>query len=870
MLELFAMWALAEVLGLFCLPLTFTVFHNLSDRGWAFSKTLGLAVFAFVVWFPLMVLRFLPFNRLFIVGVALLLLACSLVGFVRSYRDILAFIRQQRGYLLMTELIFLGMIFLLGWLRSFGPNIQGFEMFMDEGFIASIMRSPHFPPNDMWYAGQPINYYYYAHYTMALLGKLLGQSPSVVFNTGICIFFGLCASNLFGLTCNIIAWARRLRARAQGMSEAISPSLLPTIPYGLLSFLMALIFGNLAATRQWWLFEHGETDQFGIWFGPSRVIKLESIQNGVKQLVDATINEFPAFSFLLSCFHAHVLALAFAIFAMGIAFNLLLAQDQGLSAFGQGWRRWLTLGCSALGIGGLFVMNGWDYPTYLLLALCCLGCQQWLAHHSRFSFTLLLNIFLPVVSLTALSLLLFLPFYLSFVSPSQGIGIVRPVTRSMLGDELLIFGLFAFLFLSLLLASVLKRPLFERFSSHELALKADAPGAAAFSAPLPLADPASSDLPEAEEISTERVSGRLELSGSGEGMGGSAPLEDIPETSDSAGPLPWTEHILLPLGALVYLLLCLVFLVVIPNSATLVVGSSFALLGAVLMIYHLRDRAHAFTLFLGATAFALIAFCELFYLRDVFADGDYERMNTVFKFYFQAWVLFSVSCAAGLFFILDAFRPIYTSSPLLRWSQRGVLGFWSVLLLLLVAASMIYPIFAPYARYANVNSETAQLVMTRTNSLDGLEYLKNCRAPQCPYDTSGDYEAIRWLNENIEGDPVIIETMGEDYSFAERVSTFTGLPTPMGWAGHEYQWRVTWMKDPMKDADYQRRGPDIDQIYLNPNSVTVLSLMARYHAEYLYVGALEKQKYSSVDLQRFREFMQVVYNANGVTIYKVR
>src|SRR5690349_5695396 len=98
MLELFVLWALVEVLGLCCLPLTLTVFHNLPDRGWAFSKTLGLAVFAFAVWLPLMVIPTLPFSRPFIAGVAFLLLALSVLGFVRSYQDILDLVRRQRSY----------------------------------------------------------------------------------------------------------------------------------------------------------------------------------------------------------------------------------------------------------------------------------------------------------------------------------------------------------------------------------------------------------------------------------------------------------------------------------------------------------------------------------------------------------------------------------------------------------------------------------------------------------------------------------------------------------------------------------------------------------------------------------------------------
>lgn len=868
MLELFALWALIEGLGLCCLPLAFTVFHNLPDRGWAFSKTLGLAVFAFSVWLPLMVIPALPFSRPFIAGVLFLLLALSILGFVRSYRDILDFIRRQSGYVLLAELIFLGMVCLLGWLRSFGPDIYGFEMFMDEGFVASIMRSPHFPPNDMWYVGQSINYYYYAHYTMALAGKLLGQSPSIIFNTGICIFFGLCASNLFGVTCNIVAWAHSRRERVQGISEITLPSLLPAIPYGLLSFLMALMFGNLASTSQWWKL-HDTTDLYGRWFGPTRVIKLEVVQNGVTTLVDATISEFPAFSFLLSCFHAHVLALAFTILAMGVAFNLFLAQGKGLSAFGDGWRRVLTLSCSALVIGGLFVMNGWDYPTYLLLALICLACQQWLVHNSRVSFSFLLNLLLPALSLAILSFILFLPFYLNFVSPSQGFGLVSPTMRSMLGDELLIFGVFIFLFLSLLLASVLQRPLLGRFSAEtsqskeqwRLALSDAASDSDAVVFDLPVAANVSQDHPSQESSS---------LPAREEPAPGYASSEEAPEHYEDDEPLSWTSRILFPLCALAYLMLCLVFLKFVPDSATLVVGSSLALFGMLLMIYHLRNRAHTFTLLLGTTAFALVAFCEVFFLRDVFAGSSYERMNTIFKFYFQAWVLLSVSCASGLFFILDAFLPASISSFSLRWSQRIVLGFWSVLLLLLTAASLIYPLTAPYERYARVDPKTGQLSMANSSSLDGMAYLQACPSSECSYDTSGDYAAIRWLNANVQGDPVIVEAMGDDYSFYSRISAFTGLPTIMGWAGHEYQWRVSWIKDPAKNIDYQRRGPDIDQIYENPDSTVVLSLMARYHAEYLYVGALEKQKYPSVDLNRFAEFMQVVYNANGVTIYKIR
>ncbi len=589
------------------------------------------------------------------------------------------------------------------------------------------------------------------------------------------------------------------------------PALLPAIPYGILSCLMALIFGNLAATRQWWISHDSPNfDLYGFWFGSTRVLSP----------VYKTINEFPAFSFLLSCFHAHVLTLAFTILAMALAFNLLLEPaGKGLHVFGEGWRLPVTLVFTALVLGGLFVMNGWDYPTYMLITLVCIALQQWLVNYNRFSLKLLLDVILPVILLIGLSLLCYLPFFLSFVSPSQGIGLVTPTLRSLLSEELLIYGLFAFVFQSLLLTSVFVRPLFRRVEQTE---------------------------PHIEPLANATVAYGIRKV-----------------------KLLAPSFIILSL-CVVYLIACMVALRVIANSTTFVASSSLALLGARLVFYHLRDRAHAFALLLGAVAFGLVAVCEIVYLRDVFADGGYERMNTVFKFYFQAWILLSVACGAGVFFIIESFRPTHTASFVLHWVQRGAFGTWGAFFLLLVLASMVYPLNAPYARYAHVDATSQTPHLTQAPNLDGLAYLASCKPPYCDYDTSGDYRAILWLNANVQGDPGIVEAIGDDYSSYARISAFTGLSSPMGWVGHEYQWRVVWItKSPANNTEYQRRAPDVDQIYTSLDSGTVLSLMAHDHVQYLYVGALERKKYPLANLQRYRSFMQVVYDVDGVTIYKV-
>ena len=801
MLELLQMWLLVEILGIISLPLTTTVFHNLPDRGWAFSKAVGMAVLAFGVWFPLMTLRFLPFNQVFILAILLIVIALNVFGLIRARQTLIKLVRTNIVYIAACELIFLGMILLLGWLRSFGPGINSYEMFMDEGFIAAIMRSPHLPPNDMWYSGYSINYYYYAHFVIAMLAKLINQAPAVAFNTGISIYFGLTAVCLFGVTTNIVGWARYrnfLKPKEENFVEPraseVFPSLLGALPFGILSMFMGLFMGNLASTRDWFIY-HGDLATDSRWFLPSRVI-------------NKTINEFPAFSFLLSCFHAHVLALAFTIVGIGLAFNLLLAEGRGLEAFGHGWRMVLTLFTSALLIGGLFTMNGWDFPTYLGLALICLALQHWVTHKTRWSWTLVVEFLVAGGSLIVLSFLLYLPFYLNFVSPSQGIGIVVPADRSPIIDEVLIYGTFVVIFVSLL-TLIGKMRLNESFALEDTAETLDERG-----------------VPEEEGKYSDLTRPRFK---------------------------PWLIWLLFSLA------LVAVLAVLMQNGTTFLVAGLLTVLAAASVIYLMpKDRSFAYVALLAGIAFGLVAVCEVVYLRDVFVATD-PRMNTVFKFYFQSWAMLSVSSSAGVYFIIKGLRMPEMLSAQRPFIRYGVQGLWSLIFLALLLAGTVYPVAGAYGRTGGF----AQ----RTNSLDGLEFMQS-------YDP-GDYNAIHWLNENVSGDPVITEAVGEDYSTYGRISAFTGLPTIMGWVGHEYQWRINWFNQGNNTADFNYRATNdstgvLNTIYTSGRPEVVLPLLARYHVKYVYVGPFEQAKYIGVSIKKLGSFLQVVYSMDGVTIFEVR
>jgi YYY domain-containing protein len=584
----------------------------------------------------------------------------------------------------------------------------------------------------------------------------------------------------------------------------VYPPLLVSVPYGLAAVVMGIVLGNLAATQEWWV-DHGEPAHYD-WFSPTRVIP-------------STINEFPAFSFLLSCFHAHVLTLAFTILAIGLAFNLLLEADgTGLFAFGRGWQLPITLVMTAMVIGGLFTMNGWDLPTYLALALICIAIQQWMTYGRRFSLAFFVDLASAGISLIALSFLLFLPFYINYVTPSSGFGLVKAVNRTQLRDELLIYGLFIFVFLSLLIVSAWRSPLFAK------------------------------------------------------------------EKPAETGRFTSLWRMLIALAVLA--ILDILILVLVPNSLTFMIMIDVALFGVALLLYHVEEQGLSFVLLLGALAFSLIAVCEIVYLRDAF-EKDYPRMNTVFKFYFQAWALLALASGCGLYFLLEKFWSVDKAlAHIERLGLYALKGVWTVALTVLCLACMVYPLVAPTARLETFDPRTQKLAMIPGSSLDGLTYLQNCQPPDayperdsdlfpfCQYNVDSDYQAIRWINANIQGDPVIVETYKDDYSLYGRISAFTGLPTIMGWTGHELQWRLGSLNNVTNISNFNRRMSDVDTIYTDPDSQAVLDLMKRYNAQYLYVGPMEYTKYQQIDpkldLHRFMLFMQVIYNKDGVTIYKVK
>jgi len=239
-----------------------------------------------------------------------------------------------------------------------------------------------------------------------------------------------------------------------------------------------------------------------------------------------------------------------------------------------------------------------------------------------------------------------------------------------------------------------------------------------------------------------------------------------------------------------------------------------------------------FTWVLIAGGFLCLLLPEVVYVRDSFDGGALYRMNTVFKLGYQAWLLLAIAGAAVL-----------AAAP--GWLGRSVRIAWALPLAALLALAAVYPVAGTYARKDGYS---------RSPTLDGLRWLE----PNAP----GDPAAMAWLRDNAERAAVVLEAVGDDYSaFGHaRISTFTGLPTVLGWPGHEVQW----------DHDPGTRRSDVQRIYRTPDAAAARPLLRRYGVRYVVVGPLERADYGDAGLAKWDTLGRRVFEREGTAVWRLR
>ncbi|MFH0968029.1 MAG: DUF2298 domain-containing protein, partial [Methanobacteriota archaeon] len=257
----------------------------------------------------------------------------------------------------------------------------------------------------------------------------------------------------------------------------------------------------------------------------------------------------------------------------------------------------------------------------------------------------------------------------------------------------------------------------------------------------------------------------------------------------------------------------------------LITGYYAAAIAFVLLAGLLVRRDGAGDLLAGA-GLAILFFCEILYLRDNMGD-QYFRMNTVFKLYITAWILFSIASACMLGRMLLPLSTRFPSvSRIFDWAVPVIL----ILLLLLPGIVTI-----SHAGH-------------HTPTFDGLSWLSSNNAD--------DLAAVTWLRSQ-KGDLTLVEAEGGDYGYFSRVSAFTGIPTVIGWPFHESMWRNN-----TPAGWYGERTAAIRAIYEDPSRC--LSLMDGYGVDFLYVGPTEQEQYT---ISLPSAGLKPVYQHGAVTIY---
>jgi YYY domain-containing protein len=722
-----------------------------------------------------------------------------------------AYLAANRRAILTIEALFLGAFAFMTVLRALNPDlwqpIWGGEKPFEFGFLNAILRSPVMPPYDPFFSDGVINYYYYGLFLVSAPVKAIGIAPAVAFNLIVPTLFALTLIGAFALVQRLIGrvWA----GLAGGAFVALLGNLSAAFPSGLSQGLapvrQALSAGGLS----------GFGARLGDWFwGPSRVVYSD-------QLI--TINEFPYWSYLFADLHPHLIAMPITILVVAVAFELFdrrpKTSDEGrMSAILRPSS--LVVGpalLAALALGALAVTNAWDFPTYALLLGGALLGWAWrnipAGASQRERARALAGALLAAGGVVLLALLLYLPFFQNYQRPAGVSGIGRVRDGLPLGGFLLIYGLFLAL-LVLWLAGVLGR----------LARGAGRP-----------ARPRA--LPDAEE----------------QPVGGSAVLGIVARPAGDTGRVLrralWSVLGLLLIVAAAQPQLASGLLA---SPLLLKIGLLALSCAAALALLSRRLPAAAwFAVWLAFLAWAVSFGVELFYIRDHLDGGSAYRMNTVFKFGLQAWILMALAAGAALPGLARGLRRAGWLAQALVWPAIAIL----------VALALIFPLVGTPSRLAN------RFPVSPGPTLDGLAFMD-----LAAYDWQGnqislaaDADAIRWLNQNISGTPIVLQSSLEFYrAYGVRIAANTGLPTIVS------PLHASEQHDPQR---VNERDRDVLLIYSTFDQNQALRLLSKYHVGYVYVGPIERAAYGALGVTKFDQmvgpYLNLAYQNEAVKIYQV-
>ena len=326
-------WFCILIIGMIFFPITSTIFDKFNDKGWIFSKIIGIIISTWTFWI-LSYLKILKYTRTNIIIIMIFFTITNLLFF---------FIKKKKPNtntikkILLSEILFFSMILFWYYIKGFEPMITNTtEQFMDYGYLNSIMNSEFMPPQDIWLSGKTINYYYYGQYVFGFLCKLCN------FN----------ASEGYNLIISIIAGFSFI------LPYSIGINLFDTKKTKIINITIAILIGlncSLGGTLQYPIYR---------WFtgNETNYSYTDEVRYiGYKpETMDKTATEVPAYSNKVGDLHAHYIDLVFSLTTLALLIEYFKneAKDK---------KNYIILSLIAVTIGIQKMTNIWDLPIYIVI-----------------------------------------------------------------------------------------------------------------------------------------------------------------------------------------------------------------------------------------------------------------------------------------------------------------------------------------------------------------------------------------------------------------------------------------------------------------------------------------------------------------------
>ena len=826
-----AWWLVSSLMGLSALPALVRLLPALPDRGYTLSRAAGWLMISFVYWF-LGVTGLLnnSVGSILLSWLIVLALAWVIYFNVRKPFSWRAWWTDNRKFILVFEVLFIVLLVGFAVFRAHQNRYVSTEQPMDLAFMNAILQSENFPPNDPWLSGYAISYYYFGYLMAALNTLLIGVQRTIGYNMHLALLFALTGTLTFGVVYNLI------RAHQRTYKPTLKQIRIP-VSFGLLGMFFLLMMSNFhmvfvelpyragafdesyyrfwdakgretmpvgepinlfnpaeASSAHWWWFAHARTITErtpDLYLDVGDYYRGEILTEPVAVMgaqVSEVIDEFPAFSFILGDSHPHVMALPFVLLVLGLGLNIVLSPktpDLLQTVF------------YGLCVGSLIFLNTWDMPIYLVVIVGAEVVRR-IAQNGRFDWLDFAYLASFAIILALVGLMAYAPFWVGFTSQAGGIlpNVLFPTRPQQM---FLMFGGFG-----LLLTGYIALEIWRGRENQRVNWLVG--GGLALVVVLVLA----------------LVNGVLVAAGIREPYYGTLIYEL------TAGRLGWDyvneiifSRRLATLPTVIVLVggLALIFARLFPQRANAPDDQQ---------PYH---PINGFVLLLIGCGLGLILIPEFIYLHDHF----HSRMNTIFKFYYQVWVLFSISSAFGVYMIvMHAERKI---QPVLRYGYGALVALVVMAGALYFPASVITRMFAETGIFRNPDT-----VLT----LDGGR----------TYVTEHDYQALMCLQALVGRDQVVVAEARSLASYNAsygRVGALTGIPIVMGWQGHQSQWRGNTYFDTVGT-----RPQDLDMLFNATTLREVIPIIEHYQIDYILYGTQELRDYGGVGEYKFMDYYEVV------------